>query len=49
MLRLALRLALALFAEPATWGAMQRNAMKQPVGWEASAAAYARLYDGLLE
>ena len=48
-LRLALRQVLALFAEPATWGAMQRNAMKQPVGWEASAAAYARLYDGLLE
>ncbi|PZQ99537.1 MAG: glycogen synthase GlgA [Cereibacter sphaeroides] len=45
----ALRQLLALHADSTTWGAMQRNAMKHPVGWEASAAAYARLYEGLLE
>ena len=44
----ALRKLLDLYADTATWGQMQRNAMKHPVGWEASAAAYARLYEGLL-
>ncbi|MBY6200956.1 glycogen synthase GlgA [Maritalea mobilis] len=33
-----------LYQDKATWARMQRNAMAQPVGWEASAAAYARLY-----
>ncbi len=33
-----------LFADTATWKTLQRNAMKQPVGWETSAAAYAKLY-----
>jgi len=41
----ALRQVLALYADPAAWGMVQRNAMRHPVGWEASAAAYAALYD----
>ncbi len=40
----ALRRLCALFAEPAVWAGMQRAAMRQPVGWEASSAAYAALY-----
>jgi starch synthase len=38
----------ALHADRATWTRMQENAMAQPVGWEASAAAYARLYREVL-
>jgi len=34
----------ALHAQPETWARMQRNAMRQPVGWGPSAAAYAALY-----
>jgi starch synthase len=34
----------ALFHDRATWARMQANAMAQPVGWDASAAAYAQLY-----
>ena len=30
------------------WTQVQKNAMKQPVGWEASAAAYAALYEDML-
>ncbi|MEP1696327.1 MAG: glycogen synthase GlgA, partial [Paracoccaceae bacterium] len=33
-----------LYAQPKIWGALQRNAMKQPVGWETSAQAYHALY-----
>ncbi|WP_420899256.1 glycogen synthase GlgA [Fertoeibacter niger] len=40
----ALRQLLALYADPVQWGQVQRNAMKHPVGWESSAAAYAALY-----
>lgn len=36
-----------LFADKKTWGKMQRNAMKQPVGWAASAAQYHQLYADL--
>lgn len=32
------------FAAPEVWNGMMRRAMRQPVGWETSAAAYARLY-----
>jgi starch synthase len=39
----------ALFSDRATWTRMQENAMAQPVGWEASAAAYARLYREVLD
>ena len=41
----ALSQLLALYAAPATWAAMQRNAMNQEVGWDASAVEYAALYD----
>ena len=33
-----------LFAQPATWSAMMRRAMKHPVGWDISATAYHKLY-----
>ena len=46
-LALALRRLTELYADRDTWDRLQRNAMKHPVGWEASAAAYARLYEGL--
>ncbi|EEW25522.1 glycogen synthase GlgA [Rhodobacter ferrooxidans] len=45
---LALRRLVALHADPKQWAMVQRNAMKQPVGWQASAAAYATLYESLL-
>ncbi|WP_413720767.1 glycogen synthase GlgA [Silicimonas sp. MF1-12-2] len=34
-----------LFKDKPTWEALQRNAMRQEVGWEASAAEYAALYE----
>jgi len=43
----ALRRLTEIYADAALWTRMQRNAMKHPVGWEASAAAYAALYEGL--
>jgi starch synthase len=43
----ALRQLVELHARPAVWAQVQKNAMKHPVGWEASAAAYARLYESL--
>ncbi len=46
-LALALRRLVELHGDAATWQRMQRNAMRHPVGWEASAAAYAALYEGL--
>ena len=33
-----------LYAAPKTWNTLRRNAMKQPVGWETSAAEYSALY-----
>ena len=44
----ALRQLVALHADPAKWAKVQKRAMAQPVGWEASAAEYARLYDSIL-
>ena len=38
-----------LFKDNATWTMLQRNGMKQPVGWETSAAAYAALYRSALK
>ena len=38
----------ALYAQPAIWKKMQRNAMKQPVGWDVSAAEYVSVYNSLL-
>ncbi len=43
----ALRRLVTLYADRAGWTAMQRQGMKQPVGWATSAAAYAALYAGL--
>ena len=36
-----------LYAQPAVWKKMQRNAMKQPVGWDTSAAEYHAIYASL--
>ncbi|MEM8822462.1 MAG: glycogen synthase GlgA [Pseudomonadota bacterium] len=36
-----------LFADNETWTTMQKNAMKQPVGWESSAAEYSALFSRL--
>ena len=44
----ALRKLCQLHADPKAWAAMQRQAMKQPVGWGASSAAYAALYTELM-
>lgn len=43
----ALARLVALHAQPEVWAGLQKAAMKQPVGWGPSAAAYARLYAGL--
>ena len=43
----ALRQLCALHGDAKTWAKVQANAMAADVGWEASAAAYAALYDGL--
>lgn len=48
-LRFALARACALFADPTTWRGMQQAAMRQPVGWQVSAASYAALYRRLVE
>ena len=37
------------FADRKLWSAMVRRAMRHPVGWGASAAAYARIYSELIE
>jgi len=38
-----------LYSDTATWDQLQRNAIKQPVGWETSAAAaYGDLYAQVL-
>ena len=34
----------ALFAQPRAWAAMQRRAMRHPVGWDQSAQAYVDIY-----
>lgn len=44
----ALRRALELFRTPDQWRAMQVFAMRQPVGWQASAGRYADLYRALV-
>ncbi|MCU0904301.1 MAG: glycogen synthase GlgA [Tabrizicola sp.] len=38
---------LELYRQPKLWAKLRGNAMAQPVGWEASAAAYAGLYERL--
>lgn len=37
-----------LYEQPKLWSKLQRNAMKQPVGWGVSAHSYANLYKELL-
>ena len=44
----ALRALLVLYANTKAWRQVQTNAMRQDVGWTASAAAYAALYEGLV-
>ncbi|MCJ8139704.1 glycogen synthase GlgA [Falsirhodobacter halotolerans] len=44
----ALRRLVRLWHDPEAWAQVQRNAMRHPVGWEASADAYSRLYADLL-
>ncbi|MEM9583841.1 MAG: glycogen synthase GlgA [Pseudomonadota bacterium] len=39
----------ALYRQPTVWKAMQRNAMKQPVGWDRSATQYHAIYAALLK
>jgi starch synthase len=43
----ALRQLSALHGQPKLWSALMRNGMRQDLGWWASAAAYARLYESL--
>ncbi|MFT4149596.1 MAG: glycogen synthase GlgA [Paracoccaceae bacterium] len=43
----ALRRLLDLHARPKLWAQTQKNAMKQPLGWDVSAAAYAALYESV--
>ena len=43
----ALRRLVEIYADKALWARVQKNAMLHPVGWEASAAAYAALYESL--
>ncbi len=37
-----------LFRQPKIWSRMSRNAMAHPVGWDASARAYAELYESMI-
>lgn len=45
----ALRKLVELYNDKAIWASVQKNAMRQPVGWDASARAYAALYEGLVQ
>jgi starch synthase len=44
MLGNAISRACALYADPKSWAAMMRRAMRHPVGWDMSAAAYLDVY-----
>ena len=44
----ALTQLLEFYRQPKLWAELRANAMAQPVGWEASAAAYAGLYERLI-
>ena len=39
---------LDLFGQPKLWAKLRANAMAHPVGWETSAADYAKLYESLI-
>ena len=43
----AMRELISLFGNKSVWGKVQKNAMRQDVGWDHSAAAYAALYAGI--
>ncbi|MDW4498949.1 glycogen synthase GlgA [Sulfitobacter sp. D35] len=47
-LRQAIVRTCALYRDQKTWAGMMRRAMRHPVGWDGSAAAYAAVYDRLL-
>jgi starch synthase len=38
-----------LFTNKKIWRKLQRNGMKQPVGWETSAHAYKEIYGNIVE
>ena len=44
----ALARLVALYGQPKLWAQVRAKAMAHPVGWQTSAAAYARLYEGLV-
>jgi starch synthase len=46
--RQAMAQLLDLFRQPKLWAKLRANAMAHPVGWETSAAEYARLYERLV-
>ncbi len=46
-LAFAVRRALAIFAEPRRWQALQRRGMRRDFSWQASARAYQRRYRAL--
>ena len=48
MLAQAIARACALYRQPRVWSAMMRRAMRHPVGWDASAAAYESVYRSLI-
>ncbi len=45
----ALRALTHLYSNPKEWAKVQKNAMRQDVGWAGSALAYAQLYEGLVK
>ena len=47
MLEQAIARACATYRQPGIWSAMMRRAMRHPVGWDASAAAYEAIYRSL--
>ena len=48
MLEQAIARACAIYRQPKIWSSMMRRAMRHPVGWDASAAAYAAIYRDLI-
>lgn len=45
MLRFAITRTCALYRQPKVWTAMMRRAMRHPVGWDVSAAAYLSIFE----
>ena len=48
MLALAIARACTIHRQPKIWSAMMRRAMRHPVGWDTSAAAYQAIYRSLI-